>query len=132
MTEVGGGYQTARQQLDRESNSVKYFFLSEGWTVGRVWASDGLWQITAWRRQPDIQQMNICLVEKGELMWLYRVEDAVITVEVKPLAPLQTVNSNQGIGQVILRRLMSAEQVLERLGSAAARCYLQNIELIVQ
>ncbi len=132
MTEVGGGYQTARQQLDSESNSVKYFFLSEGWTVGRVWASDGLWQITAWRRQPDIQQMNICLVEKGELMWLYRVEDAVITVEVKPLAPLQTVNSNQGIGQVILRRLMSAEQVLERLGSAAARCYLQNIELIVQ
>jgi hypothetical protein len=111
---------------------VKYFFLSEGWTVGRVWASDGLWQITAWRRQPDIQQMNICLVEKGELMWLYRVEDAVITVEVKPLAPLQTVNSNQGIGQVILRRLMTAEQVLERLGSAAARCYLQNIELIVQ
>ncbi|MBF2004377.1 hypothetical protein ACF3DV_08080 [Chlorogloeopsis fritschii PCC 9212] len=111
---------------------MKYFFLSEGWTVGRVWASDGLWQITAWRRQPDIQQMNICLVEKGELFWLFRVEDAVITVEVKPITSVPTVTSGQGIGKVMLRRLMSAEQVIERLGTASARCHLQNIELIVQ
>jgi hypothetical protein len=107
---------------------VKYFFLSEGWTVGRVWASEGLWQITAWRRQPDIQQMNVCLVEKNELLWLYRVEEAVLTVEVKPTAPLQATP----IGQVVLKRLMSAEQVIERLGSAETRCHLQNIDLVVR
>jgi hypothetical protein len=107
---------------------MKYFFLSEGWTVGRVWASEGLWQITAWRRQPDIQQMNICLVEKNELLWLYRVEQAVLTVEVKPTAPLQVTP----IGQVVLKRLMSAEQVIERLGSAETRCHLQNIDLVVR
>jgi hypothetical protein len=111
---------------------VKYFFLSEGWTIGRVWASDGLWQITAWRRQPEIEQINICLVEKGEVMWLYRVEDAIITVEVKPIKPVQPGTSSRAIGQVMLKRLMSAEQVIERLGSASARCQLENIESVVQ
>ncbi|MCX7593871.1 MAG: hypothetical protein N2235_08935 [Fischerella sp.] len=111
---------------------MKYFFLSEGWTIGRVWSSDGLWQITAWRRQPDIQQMNICLVEQGEVMWLYRVEDAVITVEVKPIKPFHPGPSSRAIGQVMLKRLMSAEQVIERLGSASARCQLQNIESVTQ
>jgi 4-amino-4-deoxy-L-arabinose transferase-like glycosyltransferase len=107
---------------------VKYFFLSQGWTVGRVWASEGLWQITAWRRQPDIQQLNICLVEQNELLWLYRAEEAVLTVEVKPTAPQQVAP----IGQVVLKRLMSAEQVIERLGSAETRCHLQNIDLVVK
>jgi hypothetical protein len=107
---------------------VKYFFLSEGWTIGRVWASDGLWQITAWRRQPDIQQLNICLMENNELLWLYRVEDAVLTVEVKPITPAAV---SQVIGQVVIKRLMSAEQVIERLGTAEARCQLQNIQLVV-
>jgi hypothetical protein len=107
---------------------VKYFFLSEGWIIGRVWASEGLWQITAWRRQPDIQQMNICIVEENELLWLYRVEEAVLTVEVKPTVPLQVAP----IGQVVLKRLMSAEQVIERLGSAETRCHLQNIDLVVR
>ncbi|ARV58902.1 hypothetical protein BZZ01_09895 [Nostocales cyanobacterium HT-58-2] len=110
---------------------MKYFFLSEGWTVGRVWASDGLWQITAWRRQPDIQRMNICLVEKNELFWLYRVEDAILTVEVKPTTQAQISQSNQTIGQVVLKRLMSAEQVIERLGTASARCQLQDIQSVV-
>jgi hypothetical protein len=111
---------------------VKYFFLSEGWTVGRVWASDGLWQITAWRRQPEIQQMNVCLVEQGEVLWLYRVEDAILTVEVKPKTYTSVGTSSQAIGQVVLKRLMSAEQVIERLGSAEARCQLQNIQSVVQ
>ncbi|MBR8837725.1 MAG: hypothetical protein DSM106950_27900 [Stigonema ocellatum SAG 48.90 = DSM 106950] len=112
---------------------MKYFFLSEGWAVGRVWASDGLWQITAWRRQPEIQRMNICLVEQqSELLWLYRVEDAILTVEVKPKTQVQVGTSGQAIGQVVLRRLMTAEQVIERLGSAEARCELQNIQSVVQ
>jgi hypothetical protein len=107
---------------------MKYFFLAEGWKVGRVWASDRLWQVTAWRRQPDIGQINICLVEKDELLWLYRVEDAVITVEVKPIAPEL---ANQVIGQVVLKRLMNAEQVIERLAKAQAKCQLANIQLVV-
>lgn len=106
---------------------MKYFFLSEGWTVGRVWASDGLWQITAWRRQPDIERLNISLVEQSEVLWLYRVEDTIVTVEVKPITA-----AKETIGQVVLKRLMTAEQVIERLGSAEARCHLQNIELVAQ
>ncbi len=108
---------------------MKYFFLSEGWTVSRVWASDGLWQIVAWRRQPDIQRLNICLVENNELLWLYRVEEAVLTVEVKPTTPAL---ANTAIGQVVLKRLMTAEQVIDRLGTAEAKCQLQNIQLVTQ
>jgi hypothetical protein len=101
--------------------------------VSRVWASDGLWQITAWRRPPEIQRMNICLVEQGELLWLYRVEDAVITVEVKQKTQVPApADSGQAIGQVVLRRLMSAEQVIDRLETAEARCQLQNIQSVVQ
>ncbi|MEA5564612.1 hypothetical protein [Anabaena sp. UHCC 0399] len=107
---------------------MKYFFLSEGWTVGRVWASDGIWQITAWRRPPDIQRLNICLVENHELMWLHRIEEVVITVEVKPNA---SEFVSQTIGQVVLKRLMTAEQVIDRLGTAEARCQLQNIQSVV-
>ena len=112
-----------------ETKNVKYFFLSEGWSVARVWASDGLWQITAWRRPPDIQRLNICLVENNELLWLYRVEAAVLTVEVKPITP---AIANETIGQVVLKRLMTAEQVIERLGNAETKCQLQNIQLVVQ
>ena len=109
---------------------MKYFFLSEGWTVGRVWASDGLWQVTAWRRQPDIQRVNISLVEKNEVFWLYRVEDVILTVEVKPLTQLETETSIKGIGKVVIKRLMTSEQVLERLGSAEAQCKLRDIQLV--
>ncbi|MEA5572118.1 hypothetical protein [Calothrix sp. UHCC 0171] len=110
---------------------MKYFFLSEGWTIGRVWASEGLWQVTAWRRQPDIQKMSLCLIEKEESLWLYRVEDAIITIEVKPVDSLQAANT-QTIGQVTLKRLISAEQVLERLGNAQAQCMMQNLQTVVQ
>lgn len=106
---------------------MKYFFLSEGWTIGRVWSSEGLWRMTAWRREPDIQKMDICLVEKGEVLWLYRVEDEVITVEVKPT----TSDAGQGIGKVILKRLISAQDVLERLGTGKAICHIKNIKSVV-
>ena len=110
---------------------MKYFFLSEGWTVGRVWAADGLWQITAWRRPPEIKQLDICLVEKNEVLWLYQVETSVLMVEVKPMLGTPVLVSNQTIGQVILRRLMSAEQVIEHLGKAVAKCQLQNLDSVV-
>jgi hypothetical protein len=109
---------------------VKYFFLTDGWTVGRVWASDGLWNETAWRRQPDIQRMNLCLVEENEKLWLYRVEDAVLTVEVKPSTTTPAAPSAQAIGQVVLKRLITAEQVIERLGTAETMCQLTSIQAV--
>ncbi|MBV9386060.1 MAG: hypothetical protein JOZ78_06500 [Chroococcidiopsidaceae cyanobacterium CP_BM_ER_R8_30] len=111
---------------------MKYFFLTDGWTVGRVWASDGLWSETAWRRQPNIQRLNLCLVEESEKLWLYRVEDEVLTVEVKPIATTQVELSAQAIGQVVLKRLISAEQVIERLGTAQTICQLTGIQTVVQ
>ena len=103
---------------------MKYFFLTDGWTVGRVWASDGLWNETAWRRQPEILRLNLCLVEENEKLWLYRVEDEVLTVEVKPSTIAQMGSSTAAIGQVVLKRLISAEQVLERLGTIETMCQM--------
>lgn len=111
---------------------MKYFFLTDGWTVGRVWASDGLWNETAWRRQPDIGRLDLCIVEKGENMWLYRVEDIVLAVEVIQAVPARSNSSAQNIGQVKLKRLITAEQVIERLDAAETMCQLKNIQLVVQ
>jgi len=89
---------------------VKYFFLSEGWKTGRVWEFGGLWDEFAWQRKPHLQKMAISIVENGEALWLYQVEEAVLMVEVRPIA-----QASRAIGQVVLKRLMSAEQVIERL-----------------
>jgi len=97
--------------------SVKYFFLSEGWTVGRVWEFGGIWNVNAWRREPEIQRMNLCILEQGEKLWLYRVEEAVLMVEVK-LRPDASADSAKTIGQVVLKRLITADQALERLATA--------------
>ncbi|MBE9102571.1 hypothetical protein [Vacuolonema iberomarrocanum] len=94
---------------------MKYFFLSDGWRIGRVWELGGLWNEIGWRRRPDIQQLPISLLEKGETLWLYRVEDAVLMLEVMPKTDGTPVQ--EGIGQVILKRLISAEQVIEHLCS---------------
>jgi hypothetical protein len=122
---------------------VKYFFLTEGWTVGRVWSFDGLWQVTAWRREPKIERMHVCLVEKSEILWLYRVEDVIITIEVKPSVPVRETSpcndeassdlvNNQTIGQVTLKRLITAEQVLERLANGATSCAMENFQAVIQ
>lgn len=111
---------------------MKYFFLTDGWTVGRVWASDGLWNETAWRRRPDIQRINVCIVEASEKLWLYRVEDGVLTVEIKPISSAQTDSNAQAIGQVVLKRLIAAEEVLERLSEAQAMCQMKNIHSVVR
>lgn len=110
---------------------MKYFFLTDGWTVGRVWASDGLWNEIAWRRQPNIQRLNFCLVQASEKLWLYQVEDVILTVEVKIIAPAGAP-IEQAIGQVVLKRLLSAEQIIERLGAAKAICQAVNIQSLVQ
>lgn len=110
---------------------MKYFFLTEEWTIGRVWASDGLWSETAWRRRPDIERLDICLGSASETFCLYRAEDSVLTVEVKPIARPDNTSS-QAIGQVVLKRLIDAQQVIERLSAAKAICQLTNIQSVVQ
>lgn len=97
---------------------VKYFFLSDGWIVGRVWELGGLWNEAAWRRKPDIQQTNLCILEGGEKLWLYRVEEAVLMVEVKPDDPALSRPETRSIGQVVLKRLITAEQAIELLCKA--------------
>lgn len=97
---------------------MKYFFLSDGWQIGRVWELGGLWNEISWRRKPDIQQLPISTIEKGETLWLYSVEDAVLMVEVMPEVGDTPIQG--GIGQVVLKRLISAEQVIEHLCSLEA------------
>jgi len=88
---------------------VKYFFLSDGWSVGRVWEMGGLWNEVAWRRKPQIEPLDLCIWENGEKLWLYRVEDAVLMVEVKPTPAVES----GAIGQVVLKRLITADQAID-------------------
>jgi hypothetical protein len=90
---------------------VKYFFLTDGWVVGRIWELGGLWNELSWRRKPQIEQMNVCIWEGGEKLWLYRVEDAVLMVEVKPMLDTEMYS----IGQVVLKRLITGDQAIEIL-----------------
>lgn len=104
----------ARQLLRCET--VKYFFLTEGWAIGRVWEFGGIWNEVAWRRQPDIRRMNLQIQENSETLWLYGVEDAVLMVEVKPTPA--AADRAHTIGQVVLKRLITADQVVEHLCKA--------------
>ena len=100
---------------------MKYFFLADGWTTGRVWEFGGLWNQSAWQRSPHLQQQSLCIREGDEVLRLYQAEEAILMVEVVPIstAPERT-NSTlapQQIGQVVLKRLLSAEQAIEKLCS---------------
>ncbi|MGD1902256.1 MAG: hypothetical protein ACFB9N_08455 [Geitlerinemataceae cyanobacterium] len=106
---------------------MKYFFLSEGWNVARVWGPQGLWNVAAWRRPPEIERMELCIVEKGERLWLHRAEDSVLMLEVKADADDETA---PGIGQVVLKRLMDADAVLLRLSTPAAVCEIGYFDTI--
>ena len=94
---------------------MKYFFLSDDWTYGRVWEFGGLWDRLSWGRKPEIKLLNCGTVQQGEILWLYAVEDAVLMVEVHPRQQAQ-VSSN--IGQVVLKRLIDAEQVIKVLSTS--------------
>lgn len=91
---------------------MKYFFLSEGWTYSRVWEFGGLWNYADWGRNPKIERLNCGTVQQGETLWLYAVEDSVLMIEVRPQRGNTTGSS---IGQVVLKRLIDAEQVIEIL-----------------
>ena len=102
---------------------MKYFFLADGWNVGRVWESSGLWDEFSWRRQPIIERLGLCILGQEETFWLYRVEEAVLMVEVNVTEALANSNPKaRAIGQVVLKRLISAEQVIERLSLAQTVC----------
>ncbi len=94
---------------------MKYFFLAEGWTFNRVWAFGGLWDEQIWRRSPHIQRLKLGIIEQGQTLWLYQVEDDVLMLEVKPMAENAEIKN---IGQVLLKRLISPDQVLEQLSNA--------------
>jgi hypothetical protein len=98
---------------------MKYFFLTDGWTVGRVWGVGGLWDEATHRRPPEIQRLNLCLCDQTEKMWLHRVEDGVLMLEVQPSDLSDHRHSGRSIGQVILTRLITADQVLDRLCKAS-------------
>jgi hypothetical protein len=97
---------------------VKYFFLADGWEVGRVWEFGGLWDVVSWRRSPQIERLDLAMREKDQILWLYRVEEAVIMVEVLPSQEMAAADPT--IGQVVLKRLISAEQVLDILSRSPA------------
>ncbi len=120
---------------------MKYFFLSDGWNVGRVWEFGGLWSEATWRRRPDIQRLNLCISEHGEKLWLYQVEEDVIMVEVRPgfarvdrnldnnpetnpdskitsKSPSTNPQTNP-IGKVVLKRLITAEQAIDYINKSS-------------
>lgn len=89
---------------------MKYFFLADSWTTGRIWEFGGLWNERARRRRPNIQKQTLCIQENGDTLRLYAVEEAVLMIEVLPIEAGQST-----IGQVVLKRLLTAEQVIEKL-----------------
>ncbi|WP_218082486.1 hypothetical protein [Anthocerotibacter panamensis] len=96
---------------------MKYFFLADGWTVGNVWESGGPWNEGGWRRRPQIKRTSLCILEHGEKFFLHEVENAVHMVEVKPVLPGE---EGQVIGQVVLKRLINAEETIQILARAEA------------
>ncbi|WP_017712843.1 hypothetical protein [Prochlorothrix hollandica] len=99
---------------------MKYFFLTDEWTIGRVWELGGLWNSLLWRRSPIIEPMGLALIPGGSMgsiaegeashgLRLYRVEDAVFMLEVNP--PALGSGSQGTIGRVMLKKLITAEQV---------------------
>ncbi|MGK7934711.1 MAG: hypothetical protein AB4206_02745 [Xenococcaceae cyanobacterium] len=93
---------------------MKYFFLADGWSYKRIWEFGGMWDETTWRRKPEIERLNCGISQQGEILWLYQVEDAVLMVEVTP----NDAQNNSNIGQVVLKRLISAEEVLDILNQS--------------
>lgn len=71
----------------------------------------GLWDEVAWRRRPHIEQLDLSVWENGEKLWLYRVEAEVVMVEVKPSPSVES----GAIGQVVLKRLITADQAIDIL-----------------
>jgi hypothetical protein len=65
-----------------------------------------------------MRRLNLSIQEQGETLWLYQVEETVLMVEVKPEGA-----TSEPIGQVVLKRLITADQVIERLCTGAEGGY---------
>ncbi len=94
---------------------MQYFFLTEGWHIGRVWEPGGPWDILSWRRPPKIQRTNIAMENQGERLWLYQVDDPILMLEVTP-DPTKVKTEN--IGQVMIKRLITPEEAIAQLNQA--------------
>jgi len=92
---------------------MKYFFLADGWTYNRIWERGGIWNENAWRRKPNIQCLPLGMIENNQVLWLHEVEDTIIMVEVIPIYENAKLSST--IGQVMLKRLIDTEQVIQSL-----------------
>jgi hypothetical protein len=92
---------------------MKYFFLTEGWTHNRIWERGGIWNETVWRRKPHIKSLPLGMIENNQVLWLNEVEDNIIMVEVMPIS--ETLRQSSNIGQVVLKRLIDSDQVIETL-----------------
>ena len=79
-----------------------------------MWEFGGLWDRLSWGRKPKIQRLNCGVLQQQEVLWLYAVEDAVLMVEVQPEEDL----ASSAIGQVVLKRLITAEQAIEVLSNS--------------
>lgn len=95
---------------------MKYFFLADGWTYNRIWERGGIWNENAWRRKPHIQSLSLGMIENNQVLWLNEVEDTIIMVEVIPVHENAKLSNN--IGQVVLKRLIDSDQVIETLTKA--------------
>ncbi len=62
-----------------------------------------------------IKKLELYIEEATEKLWLYQVEDDVLMVEVMPDS-----TTASPIGQVVLKRLITADQAIEKLCAAAA------------
>ena len=61
------------------------------------------------------ERLDCGILQQQEILWLYAVEDAVLMVEVEPE---QEPHSTSNIGQVVLKRLITAEQAIDVLNRA--------------
>ena len=78
----------------------------------------GNWAAYGTKSPGDVNQISSkphSIWENDEKLWLYRVEDAVLMVEVKPSPTIALTMPNPAIGQVVLKRLITADQAIEIL-----------------
>ena len=72
---------------------MKYFFLSDGWIVGRVWGVGGLWTDAGWRRQPDIQKLNVSAVDAVRKIYQRGCKAGVFRSGIEPLDIHMTISA---------------------------------------
>lgn len=94
---------------------MKYFFLADGWVIGRIWEVGGQWRGQGRARQ-KVQALALGIQQTdAEVLWLYATAEDVLMVEVKPSDAI----ASGSLGQVILKRLIDADTAIARLAKAS-------------